>query len=90
MPGYRTPSAFRAKVFEAVRQIPKGRTLTYRQVAQIAGREKAWRAVGNILSRNCDPQVPCHRVIRSDGSVGGYNQGTALKEKKLRNEGAIL
>jgi methylated-DNA-[protein]-cysteine S-methyltransferase len=89
LPGYRTPSSFRGKVFEIVRKIPKGKTMTYKQVAGRAGRPCAYRAVGNILNKNYDPRIPCHRVIRSDGSPGGYNRGTVQKEKKLKNEGAI-
>ena len=88
-PAYRTPSSFEAKVYKTVREIPKGKTLTYKQVAKLSGSPLAHRAVGNILGKNCDPNVPCHRVIRSDGSIGGYNRGTAQKQKILKSEGAI-
>ena len=64
---------FKEKVLEIVRRIPKGRVLTYKQVAELAGTPKAWRAVGNILNKNKNPEIPCHRVIRSDGKIGGYN-----------------
>jgi AraC family transcriptional regulator of adaptative response/methylated-DNA-[protein]-cysteine methyltransferase len=63
--------------------------LTYKQVAVRAGRPKAYRAVGNILNKNRDPGVPCHRVIRSDGSVGGYAWGTKKKRALLKRERAI-
>lgn len=89
MPGYRTPSSFQAKVFAVVKEIPKGKTLTYKQVAKLIGNPKSYRAVGNALNKNCDPDVPCHRVIRSDGNIGGFNRGTDEKIKILKNEGAI-
>ena len=89
LPGYRTPSVFRAKIHAIVKGIPKGQTMTYKQVAEKAERPKAWRAVGNILNKNCDPKIPCHRVIRSDGKFGGYNGGTLAKETKLRKEGVV-
>ncbi len=78
---------FKQKVFEVVKEISKGKTLTYRQVAELAGRPKAYRAVGNILNKNSYKNIPCHRVIRSDGEIGGYNRGQKLKIKKLRSEG---
>ena len=88
-PGYRTPSAFQAKVFEQVRKIPRGQTLTYKQVAELIGQPKSYRAIGNVLNKNMDPKVPCHRVIRSDGLPGGYNKGLEEKIKILKKEGAI-
>ena len=86
MPAYRTQASFRQKVLEVVRKIPKGKTLTYKEVAASAGSPKAYRAVGNILNKNYDPKIPCHRVIRSDGKIGGYNRGTAKKEEILAAE----
>jgi O-6-methylguanine DNA methyltransferase len=80
-----TPS-FTQCVFDVVRQIPKGTTLTYAQVAERAGRPHAYRAVGNILNKNYDPAIPCHRVIRSDGTPGGYNRGREQKIAILRSE----
>jgi O-6-methylguanine DNA methyltransferase len=55
----------------------------------LAGSPKAYRAVGNILNKNYDPKIPCHRVIRVDGSTGGYNRGSAQKIKILKLEKAI-
>lgn len=78
--------AFREKVLEVVSKIPKGKTLTYKEVAKLAGSEKAFRAVGNILNKNYNPNIPCHRVIRSDGKTGGYNRGEELKKKILKQE----
>lgn len=78
--------SFTQKVLEVVSKIPKGKTLTYKEVAQKAGNPKAYRAVGNILNKNYDSKVPCHRVVRSDGKIGGYNRGAELKKKLLRVE----
>jgi methylated-DNA-[protein]-cysteine S-methyltransferase len=83
-------STFKEKVFEVVRAIPAGKTMTYKEVASTAGRPRAYRAVGNILNANYDPGIPCHRVIRSDGKTGGYNRGSQAKERILRAEGARL
>ena len=77
---------FAQKVLEIVRHIPKGTTMTYAHVAAQAGNPKAARAVGNIISKNYDPAIPCHRVIRSDGGLGGYNRGIALKAEILECE----
>lgn len=66
---------FTDKVKSVVRKIPKGRVMTYKEVAAKAGNPKAFRAVANIMAANYDPEVPCHRVIRSDGGLGGYNRG---------------
>jgi methylated-DNA-[protein]-cysteine S-methyltransferase len=78
---------FKQKVYEVVKKIPKGKVLTYKEVAERAGNLNASRAVGNILSQNYDPKIPCHRVIRSDGKLGGYNRGVKNKEAILRKEG---
>lgn len=80
---------FRQKVLEITSKIPKGKTLTYKQVAIQAGNPKASRAVGAILKTNFDPKIPCHRVIRSDGKTGGYNRGSENKIKILKQEGAL-
>jgi len=82
----RIKSSFKQKVFAIVRKIPKGKTLTYKQVAKMASRPKAVRAVGNILNTNYDPKIPCHRVIRSDGKIGGWNRGAARKSAILKKE----
>jgi methylated-DNA-[protein]-cysteine S-methyltransferase len=78
-------------VYEVVRRIPKGSVLTYAQVAKLAGSPNAQRAVGNALHRNADlKRVPCHRVVRSNGSLGGYLFGTKKKEQILRQEGVSM
>jgi methylated-DNA-[protein]-cysteine S-methyltransferase len=78
---------FSEKVYEVVSKIPKGKVFTYKEVAKASGNEKANRAVGNILHKNFDPKIPCHRVIRSDGKFGGYNKGSQNKKELLRKEG---
>ncbi|MDQ7815159.1 MAG: MGMT family protein [Patescibacteria group bacterium] len=80
---------FARRVFSVVSKIPRGKTLTYKQVALRAGRPNAFRAVGNILNKNHDPSIPCHRVIRSDGKPGGYNRGRKTKIRILKSEGAL-
>jgi O-6-methylguanine DNA methyltransferase len=80
---------FRSAVFQVVRRIPKGSTLTYAEVARRAGSPRAYRAVGNILNTNYDPRIPCHRVVRTDGTPGGYNRGVMEKIALLKKEIAI-
>jgi O-6-methylguanine DNA methyltransferase len=80
---------FTERVYDVVQEIPKGSVLTYAQVAQRAGSVKAVRAVGNILNKNYNPDIPCHRVVRSDGSLGGYNRGSVEKKKRLYEEGYV-
>jgi O-6-methylguanine DNA methyltransferase len=83
----KTESKFARKVFEVVKKIPKGKTMTYKIVAARTGSPRGFRAVGNILNKNYDPAIPCHRVIRSDGKLGGYNRGALRKRKILKSEG---
>jgi O-6-methylguanine DNA methyltransferase len=78
---------FRDKVHSIVKKIPEGKVMTYKEVAAKAGNPKAFRAVGNILNKNYDSSIPCHRVIRSDGRLGGYNRGEENKISILRKEG---
>ena len=83
-------SLFAERVRDAVRQIPKGQTKSYGEVAKVIGYPGAARAVGTVMKNNYDPTVPCHRVVRSDGRVGGYNRGgEEVKKKLLRAEGAL-
>lgn len=82
---------FKDRVLEVVAGIPEGETRTYKEVAEAAGSPRAARAVGNIMKSNENPHVPCHRVIRSDGGLGGYNRpgGAQTKMKILQEEGAL-
>ena len=78
---------FQDQVYKVVRAIPRGETLTYKEVARRVGKPLAYRAVGNALNKNMDKNIPCHRVIRSDGRLGGYNRGANVKKKILTSEG---
>jgi O-6-methylguanine DNA methyltransferase len=83
-------------VLKIVRDIPEGKTLSYGKVAYLAGSPGAARAVGMIMSSNTDKDIPCHRVIRADGKIGGYNglrggkEGAAAKKLLLSKEGVFL
>lgn len=79
--------SFKSKVLSIVKDIKAGETLSYQEVAKRAGNIEACRAVGMILNKNYDLSIPCHRVIRKNGQVGGYNRGVDEKMKKLKNEG---
>jgi O-6-methylguanine DNA methyltransferase len=84
-------ATFRDRVFAITRKIPRGRLMTYGSVAHALGQPGAARAVGNALNTNTDlKNIPCCRVIRSDGSVGGYRTGTQAKIKRLRGEGIAI
>jgi len=79
---------FTDTVRAVVQKIPKGEVMTYKEVAEKSGRPQAARAVANVMSKNYDGTVPCHRVIRSDGGLGGYNRGgTDVKRSILKSEG---
>lgn len=81
---------FKERVLKVVRDIPKGKTLSYGEVAKYAGNPGAGRAVGTIMKNNHDKTVPCHRVIKADGSLGEYNRGGVNKKRALlRREGAL-
>ena len=74
---------FADKVRDVVRKIPKGKTMTYKQVAAKAGNPKAARAVGAVMRTNYDPKIPCHRVIASNGGLGNYNRGGPKKKRAI-------
>lgn len=79
---------FEKDVFGAVKKIPKGRVMTYKGIARKIGCSKAVRAVGNALNKNPWPiKIPCHKVVKSDGSIGGYKSGAKKKIKLLCDEG---
>ena len=82
-----TPVPFSRRVLSLVRRIPPGRVATYGDIARLAGRPRAARAVGNVM-RGCDrPDVPCHRVIAAGGRLGGYGGSEMLKRSLLLAEG---
>lgn len=75
---------FQLKVWNYLKKIPKGEVRTYLEVSKAIGKPRAYRAVANACGKNpCAPKIPCHRVIKSNGSVGGYS-GKGGTEKKLR------
>ena len=81
---------FQLKVWSYLKKIPTGKLKTYTQVAKAIGKPKAVRAVANAIGKNpFPPKIPCHRVIRSDGKLGGYSAKGGIKTKKklLKNEG---
>ena len=84
---------FQLKVWSYLRKIPRGRVKTYLQVAKAIGKPLAVRAVANAIGKNpYAPKIPCHRVIRSDGSLGGYSGKGGVKTKRflLQKEGISL
>lgn len=80
-------TSFQKMVYEATRKIPQGKVATYRQVASLIGNHKSARAVGNVLNKNPFSYIPCHRVVRCDGKIGGYVRGASQKMKRLRKDG---
>ena len=84
---------FQIKVWKELSKIPKGEVRTYKQIAKSIGKPKSSRAVANAWAKNPYPIViPCHRVIRSDGTIGGYSGqgGVKLKKELLKKEGVRL
>lgn len=80
-------SEFYKKVYETVKKIPAGRVSTYSAVAH-ALNSRAYRAVGTAMNKNpFAPVVPCHRIVKADGTVGGFATGTEKKTEMLRKEG---
>ena len=84
---------FQLIVWKYLKTIPKGQTRTYKEVAKAIKRPLSYRAVANAIAKNpYSPLIPCHRVIKSDGSVGGYSGkgGVKTKVKLLKSEGILL
>ncbi len=78
---------FEGDALDAVKKIPRGKVTTYQEIAQIIGKPRAVRAVGNALNKNQDaPRIPCHRVVKNNGCIGGYAGGVKEKIKLLRIE----
>ena len=80
-------NTFKERVIDVVRTIPKGREISYGKVSECAGVVGASRAVGSIMSNNKDKNIPCHRVVRSDGSIGQYNGLRTAQAGKSANNG---
>jgi O-6-methylguanine DNA methyltransferase len=90
MPAVKRPDPFSFRVLSVVRRIPPGRVATYGDVAALAGRPRAARAVGNIM-RGCSRRdVPCHRVIAAGGRLGGYGGSEIMKRSLLVAEGVVV
>ena len=81
---------FTARVLSVVRRIPPGRVATYGDVARLAGRPRAARAVGNIMKGCGRPDIPAHRVIAAGGRLGGYGGNESMKRGLLAAEGVVL
>ena len=84
-----TRGRFEARVLAVVRRIPRGRVATYGDIAALAGRPRAWRAVGTIMRTCRSPTVPCHRVVAAGGLVGGYSD-PCRKRQLLQDEGIVV
>jgi len=85
---YTCMTAFEASVIRALARVPYGRTASYRDLAVAAGRPYAYRAAASVVARNELPVVlPCHRIVRSDGSLGQYGDDPAWKRRLLEIEG---
>ncbi len=83
-------TTFNQKCYTLLKQVPKGKVTTYKEIAKTLG-TKAYRAVGNAMNKNpYAPQVPCHRVVNSNGHVGGFASGTKRKIKLLKSEGVEI
>ena len=90
MTARRVPTRFEERVYAIVRRIPKGQTRSYQWVAERLGNPGLARAVGHAPNRNpYAPRVPCHRVVKSDGSLGGFARGPAAKAALLKREGWV-
>ena len=83
---------FQLKIWNYLKKIPKGKVKTYLDVAKAIGQPKAFRAVANAVGKNPYPsKIPCHRVIRSDGTLGGYSgKGGILKKRQLLKSEKVL
>lgn len=78
---------FQKRVYKEVKKIPRGKTKTYKQIALKL--KTSARAIAKALSKNYNPKIPCHRVIMSNGNLGGYNRGVKRKKELLRKEKSI-
>ena len=81
-------SAFARAVYEKLTLVPAGRVVSYQELARAVGKPRSARAVGNALNKNpYAPRVPCHRVVKASGDVGGFAHGTEKKIRLLESEG---
>lgn len=90
-PAARQLGELEQRVYGMLARVPRGKITTYSELARAAGLKNGQRAVGRIMSKNPYPSIiPCHRVVRSTGDVGGYAYGTEVKEEMLSREGVAL
>lgn len=80
---FKKNDSFRQRVEAVVKTIPEGQTKSYKEVAILANCPKGARAVARIMANNYDLTVPCHRVIKSNGKLGGYNRGGERRKREL-------
>ena len=82
---------FQSDCYEALKKVPKGKVITYAGLARMVGRPKAHRAVGSAMNKNpYAPQVPCYRVVKSNGDLGGFATDIKVKIKRLQKEGVVV
>lgn len=82
---------FQSDCYEALKKVPQGKVITYAGLARMIGRPKAHRAVGSAMNKNpYAPQVPCHRVVKSNGDLGGFATDIEVKIKRLQEEGVMV
>ena len=82
---------FQSDCYEALKKVPQGKVITYAGLARMIGRPKAHRAVGSAMNKNpYSPQVPCHRVVKSNGDLGGFATDIEVKIKRLQEEGVMV
>jgi methylated-DNA-[protein]-cysteine S-methyltransferase len=86
---YFMQKSFNERCYEQLKKVPRGAVTTYSAIAKALG-SKAYRAVGTAMKKNPHKDAPCHRVVSSDGSIGGYNGGVAMKIKRLKEEGVVV
>ena len=82
---------FQSECYEALKKVPKGKVISYAGLARMVGRPKAHRAVGSAMNKNpYAPQVPCHRVVKSNGDLGGFATDIKVKIIRLQKEGVVV
>jgi len=84
-------TSFQSQCYEALKKVPRGKVITYGGLAEMIGKPKAHRAVGSAMNKNpFAPKVPCHRVVKSNGDLGGFSIDTKVKIKRLQEEGVMV
>ena len=82
---------FQSECYKALKKVPSGNVITYSGLASMIGRPRAHRAVGSAMNKNpFAPEVPCHRVVKSNGDLGGFATDIKVKIKRLQKEGVMI